>query len=162
MRMIDRRFAAIEAIWLPDREFGIMPACPVCLSDEHVFGHGWRDTQDHVARRVTNIPIDYNVMSRRSTISQCRCSAVRSMVKTPPQGAARNPHAPCATSPGLSVGAFGGAYVARSLQTTTAGSRRMGSASTCARERQAVTRGQTLTQTLMMDRYYDHEPRANL
>jgi hypothetical protein len=77
-------------------------------------------------------------------------------------GVARNPHAPCATSPGLSVGAFGGAYVARSLQTTTAGSRRMGSASTCARERQAVTRGQTLTQTLMMDRYYDHEPRANL
>jgi len=75
-------------VWLPDREFGVMPACPVCLSDEHVFGHGWRDTQDHVARRVTNIPIDYDVMSRRSTISQCRCSAVRSVVKTPPQGAA--------------------------------------------------------------------------
>ena len=61
-------------VWLPDREFGVMPACPVCLSDEHVFGHGWRDTQDHVARRVTHIPIDYDVMSRRYRCTSCKAA----------------------------------------------------------------------------------------
>jgi hypothetical protein len=70
----DLAYVRYIKVWLPDREYGVRPACPVCLSDEHVSAHGWRDSNDHVAQIVTDTPIDFDVMSRRYRCTTCKAA----------------------------------------------------------------------------------------
>jgi hypothetical protein len=80
----DKAYYTKVRVWLPDKEFNIMPPCINCGKSKHVQVYGWRD--NHVARRICSLTRHYYIISRRYICIgrlQARASISRSISLQP-------------------------------------------------------------------------------